>query len=106
MKKKLVALLMGTTVVLSLAACGGGDKATDTPAAGDGEKLYGQKCAACHGQNLEGLTGLPLNKIGAKLSKDQIEKVILEGQNNNAMPKGMLTGDDAATVAEWLSTKK
>lgn len=106
MKKKLVALLMGTTVVLSLAACGGGDDKADTPAAGNGEKLYGQKCAACHGQNLEGMSGPELAKIGAKLSKEDIEKVILEGQNNNAMPKGMLTGADATTVAEWLATKK
>ncbi|MFB6468953.1 cytochrome c551 [Cytobacillus sp. Hz8] len=117
MKKKLLALLMGTSLVL--AACGGGDDAgekkdtsssdsgkttTETASGGDAEKLFSQKCSSCHGANLEGGVGLNLQKVGAKYSKDEIEKIILDGKN--AMPAGQLQGDDASTVAEWLASKK
>lgn len=118
MKKKLLALLMGASLVL--AACGGGDDAgeekdtgttgdtttteTETASGGDAEKLFNQKCSSCHGADLAGGVGPNLQKVGTKLSKDKIEKIILEGQNS--MPKGQLQGDDASTVAEWLASKK
>lgn len=106
MKKKLLALLMGTSIVL--AACGGGgEEASDesaTASGGDAEKIYGQKCSACHGTNLEGGVGPKLETIGASLSKEDIEKVIAEGQG--AMPQGLLEGENASTVAEWLAGKK
>ncbi|MDE3840127.1 cytochrome C551 [Bacillus methanolicus] len=115
MKKKLLALLMGTSLVL--AACGGGDNAekdtstnnggggeTTTADAGDAQKIFNQKCSSCHGQNLEGGVGPALDKIGSKLSKEDIEKVIAEGKG--AMPKGLLQGDEASSVAEWLAGKK
>lgn len=104
MKKKLLALLMGTTMVL--AACGGGEESSsDTAGAGDAEKLFGQSCASCHGTDLKGgAVQKDLTKIGAKLDQAAIEKIITDGQGN--MPAGQLTGDDAATVAKWLSEKK
>ncbi|MGI8385364.1 cytochrome c551 [Robertmurraya sp. P23] len=105
MKKKLLALLMGSLFVL--AACGGGEEASDdstTASGGDAEKLYGQKCSSCHGGNLEGGVGPKLDAIGASLSKEDIENVIANGQG--AMPKGLLQGEDASTVAEWLAGKK
>lgn len=113
MKKKLLALLMGTSLVL--AACGGGDKAeekkdtskggtTETASAGDAEKIFNQKCSSCHGQNLEGGVGPKLSDVGARLDKAGIEKVIAKGQG--AMPPKLLEGDDASKVAEWLAAKK
>lgn len=115
MKKRLLALLMGSALVL--AACGGGDKeATDkdageskgeeTTASVDVEKKYQQKCSMCHGVNLnDGRGNVPaLDTIGATMSKEEIEKVILDGQGT--MPGGQLQGDEAAAVAEWLATKK
>lgn len=103
MKKKLFALMMGTSLVL--AACGGGDDAADTTAGGgDPEKLFGQKCSSCHGGNLEGGVGPKLSAIGSKLSTADIEKIILEGQGS--MPKGLLQGEDASSVASWLAEKK
>lgn len=122
MKKKLLALLMGTALVL--AACGGGEEeATDTNkekapatenAAGgeqatasvDAEKKYQQKCSMCHGVNLnDGRGNVPdLSTIGATLSKEEIEKVIVDGQGT--MPGGQLQGEEAAAVAEWLANKK
>ncbi|WP_108669019.1 cytochrome c551 [Peribacillus acanthi] len=110
MKKKLLALLMGTSLVL--AACGGNDEAeepkegteTTTADAGEEAKLFNNKCSSCHGQNLEGGVGPALNKIGADLSQADIEKVIHEGKG--AMPPGLLEGEEATKVASWLAAKK
>lgn len=116
MKKKLLALMMGSSLVL--AACGGGgndaadDKEpatngggeTSTASAGDAEKLYQQNCLSCHGSNLEGGVGPALDKIGGKLSKEEIETTIAEGKG--AMPPGILKGEEASQVAEWLAAKK
>ncbi|PLR82564.1 cytochrome C551 [Bacillus canaveralius] len=113
MKKKLLALMMGTALVL--AACGGGDEAADdkatkdgeettTASGGDAEKLYNQKCLQCHGENLEGGAGPALDKVGADLSKEDIETIIAEGKG--IMPAGALKGEEASTVADWLAAKK
>ncbi|MGM7683369.1 cytochrome c551 [Cytobacillus sp. Hm23] len=122
MKKKLLALLMGTSLVL--AACGGGDEATEpkeeaetTPTeeteteTGDtgavnvaAEDVYKQSCAGCHGGNLEGGFGPQLEDIGSKLSQADIEDIIANGQGS--MSGGIITGDDAVNVAAWLAEKK
>ena len=103
MKKKLLALLMGTS--LALAACGGGgDEAGGDKAGADPEKLFNQKCSSCHGGNLEGGVGPKLSDVGSRLSQEEIESVIANGQG--AMPPKLLEGDDASAVAEWLANKK
>lgn len=112
MKKKLLALLMGTSLVFSLAACGGGDdKATDTggdaggdTAAVNAEDVYTQSCAACHGGDLKGGVGPDLTKVGGNLSQDDIKTVILEGRGQ--MPAQNLNDEEATAVAEWLAAKK
>ncbi len=104
MKKKLSALLLG--VIFVLAACGGSEEAAKTDVAKDPEKLYMQKCSSCHGGELQGAgSAIPsLEKVGSRLSKEEIEEVILNGRGN--MAGGYLKGEDAALVAEWLSKKK
>lgn len=104
MKKKLLALLMGTSLVL--AACGGGgDEAGGGDTAGaDPEKLFNQKCSSCHGGNLEGGVGPKLSDVGTRLSQEDIESVIANGKGS--MPPKLLEGDDASAVAEWLANKK
>lgn len=109
-----MALLLGTVLVLG--ACGGGGDDTSEPAddateeADDGgtvdsaaaEDAYKSSCASCHGQDLEGGAGPDLENVGSKLSADEIEGVIENGQGS--MPGGLLSGDDATAVAEWLAT--
>jgi cytochrome c551 len=109
MKKKLFGLLLGTSLVL--AACGGGDEAADNNNNGGGgataaaaEDIYKQNCASCHGQDLRGQVGPNLEKVGSKYSKDEIKQIIEKGQGG--MPPGLIQGEDAEKVAEWLAAKK
>ncbi|TQR20261.1 cytochrome c551 [Psychrobacillus vulpis] len=116
MKKKLLAVLFAA--VLMLAACGGAkeskpaDTSTDTgttttteTASVDPEKIVKAKCTSCHGGNLEGQGSFPaLSDVGSRLSNDEILNVIENGRGG--MPGGLITGDDAKAVADWLATKK
>lgn len=118
MKKWLMAVLFGTMLVLG--ACGGGGDDASEPDAGDNgattedsgevadasaaEDLYKASCASCHGNDLSGGVGPALNTIGNDLSADEIEEIILNGVGT--MPAGLLSGDDARTVAEWLAEQK
>ncbi|MGE8080561.1 cytochrome c551 [Peribacillus loiseleuriae] len=112
MNKKLITLLLGTTLALS--ACGSSNDnaskpanegGTTTTSAGEADNIYKNKCSSCHGANLEGAFGPELKKIGSTHSKDEIEKIILEGKSGG-MPAKLIQGDQAALVAKWLSEKK
>lgn len=109
MKKKLLAAVFGAVLVLG--ACGGGDKSkedegtTGGEVAVDAEAVFTKSCIQCHGENLEGVGSYPaLNEIGAKLSEEEIHDVIVNGQGS--MPPGLIKGEEADAVAEWLAAKK
>jgi cytochrome c551 len=116
-KKKLLTMLMGTALVMGLAACGGGndkgtdtgtnkgtDKGTDTASSDAGAKIFDQKCSSCHGGDLTGGMGPNLTKVGSKYSKADILNIIQNGKGQ--MPAKVVTGDDANQVAEWLAGHK
>jgi cytochrome c551 len=98
---------MGATVVMGLAACGGGSssKSNDTASA-DPQKIVDQKCSSCHGDQLQGSVGPNLQKIGSKYSKAEILNIIKNGKGGGKMPAGLISGNDADKVAEWLAAKK
>ncbi|MGG3210352.1 cytochrome c551 [Geobacillus stearothermophilus] len=110
MKWKLAAMFLG--VSLALAACGGGgDNAGNNngnngggDTAASAEQIFKQNCASCHGQDLSGGVGPNLQKVGSKYSKEQIKEIIVNGRG--AMPAGIIKGEDADKVAEWLASKK
>ncbi|MFD1031223.1 cytochrome c551 [Metaplanococcus flavidus] len=120
MKKSLMALLFGTTLILG--ACGGEDTAdpepaeetptetpTETPAGEettvDAEEIVNQQCISCHGENLEGQGNFPpLNDVGSRLSEEEILTVILEGRGQ--MPAEIIEGEEAEAVAAWLSEQE
>ncbi|UOY94037.1 cytochrome c [Ectobacillus sp. JY-23] len=79
-----------------------GGKATQ--AASKPEDIVKQSCTSCHGEQLQGGVGPNISKIGSKLSKDDIQNVILNGKGN--MPPGLLPADQAAKVADYLAKKK
>ncbi|MBM4760872.1 cytochrome c551 [Bacillus sp. B15-48] len=107
MKKKLLTVLFGASLVL--AACGGGgdtgggDGGTDT-ASVDPETIYKQKCSSCHGGNLEGGAGPGLAGIGSKFSQEEIENIIANGQGT--MPPKIIQGEEATAVSEWLASNQ
>ena len=112
-KLKMLALALGMS--LALTACGGNEDNADketagdagqttTASGGDAAKVYQNKCSSCHATNLEGGVGPKLADVGSRLSKEEIEQVILKGRGN--MPKGLIKGDDADKVAKWLSEQK
>lgn len=121
MKKWLMAVLFGTMLVLG--ACGGAgddnanepadtnDEGTEEPAEDGGtvdtaaaEDAYQQSCASCHGQDLSGGAGPDLTDVGSRLSAEDIKDIIENGQGS--MPGGLLSGDDATAVADWLAEHK
>ena len=110
MKKKLATFLLGSTLVMGLAACGGGSDTSkggggDTASGGDAQKIYDQKCSSCHGDQLQGQVGPKLANIGSKYDKDQILDILKNGKSGG-MPAGLVSGNDADTIATWLSNKK
>ncbi|UTR09374.1 cytochrome c [Evansella sp. LMS18] len=66
-----------------------------------GEHVYIGNCAACHGENLDGnpaLTG-----AADRFSQEDIVNIIAEGPG--AMPAGLVSGEEAEAVAEYLITE-
>lgn len=113
MKKQLLAMLFGATLILG--ACGGGDETTEPEApaesggeetaAVDAEQVVQQNCISCHGENLEGAGNFPaLNDVGSRLSQEEILSVIENGQG--AMPANIIEGEEATAVAEYLANMK
>lgn len=106
MKKWLVAVLLGTLLVLG--ACGGSSDNGDNNAGGDsvaaGETVYQKSCASCHGKDLSDGSAPDLSSIGSSKSADDILDIIENGQGG--MPPGLASGDDAKDVADWLAEKK
>ena len=84
--------------MLVLVACGGEKESDSTNNSGTSdtvnvsaaEKIYNQKCSNCHGGDLSGGVGPNLTTIGGRLTQEEIEHVIANGQG--AMPKGLIDG--------------
>ena len=107
MKKKwLATFMLGSALMLG--ACGGGESGTedkDTGTTDASEQVAQQRCATCHGGNLQGVGNTPaLNDIGAHYSEEEILNIILNGQGR--MPGGLVKGEEAEALAAWLAEKK
>jgi len=113
----------GLLLVGALAGCGapkqgsepfGGGKTGGNPAeamAGASEQvqtLYKQSCLSCHGSSLEGKVGPSTNlqKVGGKMTKEQIVKQITNGGKGMPGFGGKLKAEEIESLAEWLAEKK
>lgn len=120
MKKLLVGVF---SVMLVLAACGGGDDTDDNGDTGGtgeesgqeqengdggteetaqaGEELYNTNCAQCHGADLTGGAGPSLENVGDDYSVDDIVDIIQNGKGQ--MPaQDHLSEEESQQIAEWL----
>lgn len=98
--KKLLAVA-GVSLLL-LAGCS--SKADDNGEAMNGEAIYGNKCSACHGENLKGAVGPSVLNMSNKYSEDELFKIITEGTDK--MPGHLLNDDESRVVTKWLMEKK
>lgn len=119
MKKKWLATFMLGSVLM-LGACGGdsesskedtgkedtGSETTENGATSDAsEQVAQQRCATCHGGNLQGMGNTPaLNDVGSRYSEEEILNIIENGQGS--MPGGLVKGEEAEALATWLAEKK
>lgn len=70
------------------------------------EDVYKANCLACHGDQLQGIVGPNLQKIGSRLSKEQILKQITEGGSDMPSFGGALKKDEVEALAAWLAARK
>lgn len=68
-------------------------------------QAYQTSCASCHGGNLEGGFGPALDKIGAKMSKEEISDIIKDGVGSMP-PQKNVPDSDRESLAEWLAEQK
>ncbi|MFY4775036.1 cytochrome c551 [Metabacillus sp. RGM 3146] len=106
MKRKISALILGTTLVLTACGGGGGNDSKTATESASGPEVFKQNCSSCHGGDLKGGYGPNLEKVGKEFSQAQIQKIIENGKGK--MPAGILNGNKAEeeSVAKWLSEKK
>ncbi|MFD0675658.1 MULTISPECIES: c-type cytochrome [unclassified Paenibacillus] len=127
-KKRFILILCVIAIVCVMTACGksnnnagqqagnntGGTTPGTTPGGGtattnaNAEAIAKANCIACHGNTLDGMgdSKKNLQKVGAKLSKDQIATTIANGRGGMPAFKGKLKDDEIATLADWLAAKK
>ena len=115
MKKKwLATFMLGSALMLG--ACGGDDSGTEDQDTGSetaesgtttdaSEQVAQQRCATCHGGNLQGMGNTPaLNDVGSRYSEEEILDIIVNGQGR--MPSGLVKGEEAEALAAWLAEQQ
>ncbi|MEH7308615.1 c-type cytochrome [Neobacillus drentensis] len=86
-------------MLLLLTGCSSGNSST----AMDGESLYKESCAACHGENLQGAVGPTIVNMKSKYSEAEVLKIVNEGTKK--MPGNLLDEEKSEIVTKWLMEK-
>jgi cytochrome c553 len=71
-----------------------------------GKQLFRQTCATCHSLaavNAHGVTGPNLDEIGEVTKGRVLNAIKIGGTGQGRMPAGLLSGGNAAAVAEYVS---
>lgn len=104
-RKKLFTILVVSLFLLTVSACSGSEGASNGPTSDlNGQQIYGQSCSSCHGGDLRSGYAPDLDQIGNKYSSEEIQDIIENGIGS--MPKGIVKGEDAEKVADWLASQK
>ena len=84
------------------------EKTRDASAAiREGKQLFKESCAACHNLdavNARGVTGPDLDKIGTVTPARVASAIKIGGTGQNRMPAGLLQGQNAADVAQYVAS--
>lgn len=89
-------------------AAGGPSEEALAGASPEVQSLYKSNCLSCHGNELEGRVGEKTNlqKVGERLTKDEIVKQIENGGRGMPGYSGKLKPEEIDSLATWLSEKK
>ncbi|NIK12517.1 c-type cytochrome [Alkalibacillus almallahensis] len=102
-------LLIGfISFMMILAACGGGDNSGSDGGSEEGnanetaqgEELFQQNCASCHGGDLTGGTGPDLTNASDSYDQSEIVTIITEGKGS--MPAQDVSEDEASQIADYV----
>ncbi|MGE7091777.1 c-type cytochrome [Lysinibacillus sp. NPDC048646] len=112
LRKSLFASLL--ILLLGIVGCSGDESSeengaieNETTAVNDkAQEFYNKKCANCHGQNLEGIVGPTLITAGSMYDEEELLDIIVNGIDKTTMPGGLLEGEEAEVVAQWLAQQK
>lgn len=77
-----------------------------TPAEREGKALFKQYCASCHSLaavNAHGITGPSLDQLGEVTPERIVNAIENGGTGQDLMPAGILDGQEAQDVAEYVS---
>lgn len=77
-----------------------------TPAEQRGKDVFRQTCASCHSLaavNAHGITGPSLDQIGEVSPERVLNAIKNGGTGQGLMPQGLLEGEQARDVAEYVS---
>lgn len=128
---KWLMLLAVVAIVIGLSACGGnktnqddagmnndgqgaGNGGTETDAntgganvdAAAAEAIYKKNCIGCHAVDLAGGVGPNLQKVGAKISVDEIKAKIANGAGGMPAYKDQLSEVEIDALSNWLAAMK
>ena len=76
----------------------------------DGEALYGEKCAMCHGAKGEGNKDMGMPQVrGTEMTAENLTTFLLKGEQGKAVhsgPVGQLNEEQAKAVSGFVKTLK
>ncbi|MDL4841517.1 cytochrome c550 [Aquibacillus rhizosphaerae] len=81
----------------------GDDESSEEEVLTDPQEIV-QSCIGCHGNDLQGANGPSLQQVGSKYSAEEILNIIQNGKGT--MPPGVVEGEEAEILSEWLATEK
>lgn len=77
---------------------------TEEVAEASPEEIYQQSCIACHGDQMQGVSGPALTAVGSKYSQEEIQDILVNG-TPGGMPGGLVAGNEEK-MAQWLAEMK
>jgi mono/diheme cytochrome c family protein len=72
----------------------------------EGKELFRQTCTSCHtlaAANARGVTGPDLDGVGEMTEERVLQAIKLGGTGQKRMPSGLLEGEDAESVAKYVT---